>query len=233
MAQRPVFIAHLEGASLVEVCTIDFEWCPGLARSQRQKSVHNLHEAIRLQRPEARLLEVSRYSEIPLGDSLSAFNLTFQSRDGRREISVESTFQAAKVFERGGPYVDLRSADPLVAKRDLRLKQSGQLVRFELSGQSWGLHPATAFYDWIYLNALHRRPDVVAHLSLYDAFTDIAFNPQKSVNCQAGSVALYLALEARGLIDEALTSKESFLAVLAKEHGAGRRISGEAQARLF
>lgn len=233
MAQRPVFIPHLEGETLVEVCLINFEWCPGLARSQRQKSVHNLHQVLRSNRSGVRILEVSRYSDDPLGHSLSAFNLTFPSRGGTRDISVESTFQAAKVFERGGPYLDLRAAEPLVAKQDPRLKQSGQLVRFELSGQSWGLHPATAFYDWIYLNALHRRPEAVAGLSAYDVFTDIVFNPEKSVNCQAGSVALYLALNARGLIAEALASKESFLAVLAREDSGGRRISGETQARLF
>lgn len=201
MAQRPVYIPTEKGATLVEVRTTAFEWCAGLAHSQRQKSMRNLHEAIVADHPEARVLEVSRFSQTDLGVALSAFNLTFLSRGGTRQISVESAFQASKVFERGGPYLDLMEASPMEAKKDPRLKSSGHLVRFELSGQVWGLMPDTAFYDWIYLNALHRQPKLVAALSAYDAFTDIAFNPEKAVNCQANSVALYLALHRRGQVE--------------------------------
>ena len=42
----------------------------------------------------------------------------------------------------------------------------------------------------------------------YDAFTDIEFNHNKSINCQAYSVALYQALKSRGgLIEDFTDSK--------------------------
>lgn len=44
----------------------------------------------------------------------------------------------------------------------------------------------------------------------FDAFTDIEFNPQKSLNCQAEAVALFVALKKNNLLEKALKDKNSF-----------------------
>lgn len=44
----------------------------------------------------------------------------------------------------------------------------------------------------------------------YEAFTDIAFNPQRSINCQAEVAAIYVSLQKQKLLDAALKSKEAF-----------------------
>jgi hypothetical protein len=41
-------------------------------------------------------------------------------------------------------------------------------------------------------------------------FTDIEFNPEKSLNCQARSFATYVALDKRGLLSEAVQSFDTF-----------------------
>ena len=48
----------------------------------------------------------------------------------------------------------------------------------------------------------------------YDAFTDIAFNPQKSINCQAEAAAVYVSLYRKNLLKAALKSKEDFLKIV-------------------
>ena len=48
------------------------------------------------------------------------------------------------------------------------------------------------------------------HMLGYDAFTDIEFNPQKSINCQAEAAAVYVSLRKQGLLEEALKNKDSF-----------------------
>ena len=48
----------------------------------------------------------------------------------------------------------------------------------------------------------------------YDAFTDIEFNPNRSINCQAEAAAIYVSLQQQGLLGEALQSKERFLEVV-------------------
>lgn len=231
MATRPVFISQSIGSALVRTEWVDFTWHAGMAMSRRQMSMRSLHEAAQTLHSKARILEVSRMSNEALGEQLSAFNLTLEHKDQNREISVECAFQASKVFERGGPFLDLLNASPANAKRDLRLQESGRLTGFRFFDEEWANEPPTAFYDWIYVNALHRRPDLASAVTKYDIFTDIAFNPEKSINCQASAVALYVALVRRGELRAALLSREAFLSV---EAGASVKDDGHGiQGNLF
>lgn len=50
-------------------------------------------------------------------------------------FSVESAFQAGKIFEKGGPYIDLLGVSSKIAKRDERLKNSGRIIAFEFDGK--------------------------------------------------------------------------------------------------
>ena len=45
MAQRPIYIPQTEGEYLVQTDMVDFKWFAGMAVSQKQKSIHSLHEA--------------------------------------------------------------------------------------------------------------------------------------------------------------------------------------------
>jgi hypothetical protein len=231
VATRPVFMSETSGA-LVRVMEVEFLWHPGMARSQKQKSVRSLHQALIDTVPATRVLEVSSASETRVGQQLSAFNLTFNTRGRGREIAVECAFQGSKVFESGGPYTDLMDASPLDAKRDPRLQDSGRLVGFRFFEQDWPLEPQTAFYDWIYINALHQNSALADEVMAYDAFTDIAFNPQKSINCQAGAAALFVSLRRRGLLERALSSHADYMSIVAGSSGRSRA-DDEIQGQLF
>lgn len=211
MAKRPVFIPRLEGSLLVETRMVEFTWFPGMAVSQKQKSIASLHEAIAKTLDVEGILEISTKSMTPLGVSLSAFNLVYQAERSDKRYSLEALFQSSKVFSQGGPFRDIREMSPKDAKQDSRLKSSGNLLRFNSGGKDWPLMPKTAFYDWLYLNVLTEQPELAEQLMDYEAFTDIEFNPEKSINCQAYSAALYVALQQRGLLKEALGSQEAFL----------------------
>lgn len=216
MAQRPAFLASRSGP-LVVTETMEFPWYAGIARSRKQMCMRSLHQAIIVNHPAARILEVSRMSDSALGVSLSAFNLTFATPKSKRIISVESAFQASKVFESGGPFTDLLDRPSSEAKRDPRLQTSGRLVGFRFFGEDWPIEPQTLFYDWLYLNALLRNRDLTKSLTAYDVFTDIMFNPKKSINCQARSVALYVSLSLRGSLDQAMSSRKDFMAATHRE----------------
>lgn len=218
MAVRPVFIPTRTGAALVEIVNVDFSWSPGLAVSQKQKSIAALHESYRMDHPEARILEVSSKSPETLGVQLSAFNMGVQSNGGQF-ISVESLFQSSKVFTDNGPFRELMRLSPKEAKRADVLKTSGQLAQFSFQPNEareaiiWPLEPKTAFYDWLYLNALQHSPCKEQVLE-YTAFTDIEFNPQKSVNCQAYSVALWCALRQRKILTTAIPARDAFIELI-------------------
>ncbi len=203
MAQRPAFFIR-QGTVVSQ--TYSFEWFPGFAISQKQRSIESLHHAILRANPDGRPLEVSTKSTDALGSKLSAFRLRL---DG---YLLETVFQSAKVFERGGPFPDLLTVPPRDAKHDVRLRSSGVLTAFRYQDEDFPLVPKTAFYDFIYLSAVKQSlaPEELRALSGYDFFTDIAFNPAKSVSTQARSAALLrLLLDEYGRLPD--FSKEDFL----------------------
>jgi hypothetical protein len=233
MAARPLFIPTAEGPVLVQTKAVEFHWFPGMAPTQRQKSADSLHAAA-LKLPSIdRVLEVSSKSREDLGIPLSAFNLEFTTRKYNHTLSVECAYQGSKVFERGGSYTDLFAMTSREAKKDERLHSSGRLVAFHFFGIDWELEPQTAFYDWIYINALKKQQAMAEQLAGYSAFTDIEFNPERSINCQAYSVALYLSLCRRQLLDEATTSKEAYLRVLKTAPISNAREDATLQPGLF
>lgn len=216
MAERPLFIPAAEGSALVRTKHVEFQWFAGMAVSQKQKSVDSLHAAALKLPGISKVLEVSSKSREELGVALSAFNLTFTTVKHSRTFSVECAYQGSKVFERGGPFIDIFGMTSREAKKDDRLRSSGRLTGFRFFGTDWGLEPQTAFYDWLYINALKKQSNVTEQLLEYSAFIDIEFIPERSINCQAYSVALYISLHKRCLLEEATSSKEAFLRTVGK-----------------
>lgn len=201
MATRPVFIPIFESDSLIKKDNIEFQYYSGFSVGQKQKSIASLHEAIHEKYGFEKILEVSSKSQDQLGVDLSAFNLMIFDKKSNKKFSVECAFQSSKVFEQGGPFIDLLNRTSREAKKDQRLKESGNLLKFVFYHREWDLLPRTAFYDWLYINALNANPQYHEELSQYEAFTDIEFNPEKSINCQACSVAMFVSLHKRNLLD--------------------------------
>lgn len=212
MAVRPVFEVTGERPYFYKQMT-EFAYCSGFSMSQKQRSVANLHVAYIEENPDKKVLEISRASKQELGNNLSAFNLMISQKNGL-SYSVESAFQSAKCFEKGGPYKDILYKNSFEAKKDPRLKESGNLIGFEISGMKFPLTPPTYFYDWLYVNALNMHKEYHEELLSYDAFTDIMFNPATQINCQAQSVAIFVSLYKQGKLEEALKNRESFLEVV-------------------
>lgn len=206
MAIRPFFM--ISDSEIFKEDNCEFTFYTGFALSQKQKSIKSLHEQILKKYSNAKILEVSRKSENSLGIALSAFNLTLPINNN--EYPVENIFQSSKVFSNGGPYQDLLFVHPRDAKRDERLKTSGKLISFELNSNIWGIEPKTLFYDWLYIHALYRNKKLINEIIQYDTFTDIEFNPNKSFNCQARSVAIFVSLYKKGIIEVYLRDKNLF-----------------------
>lgn len=213
MAKRPIYIPQKNGNLAVAEKVIEFQWYPGMSKSQKQKSIASFHEAAERNNIFP-ILEISSKSVIELGVSLSAFNLLITTKRHKKTFSVESAFQGSKVFQRGGPYLDLLEKTSREAKKDIRLRESGNLVKFIFFKQEFSLKPRTLFYDWLYINALNQKEPMAKQVLKYSAFTDIEFNPRKSINCQAYSAALYVSLSYSSLLEDALESPEVFQKIL-------------------
>lgn len=182
-----------------------------MAPSQKKKNIASLHQAAALLGI-SNILEISSKSEEKVGQRLSAFSLKITL--SKKSFPLESVYQASKVFHDGGPFRDILEMSPREAKTDNRLKSSGNLVAFEMEGRRFPLVPSTAFYDWIYIRALFEHRRWIRENVKFDAFTDIEFNPQKSLNCQARAFAEYISLDERGLLDDAVNKFEFFSQLL-------------------
>ena len=209
MARRPVFVPDSDKPYVSEVF-LDFEYFPGSSIQQKRRSIASLHASYVARFPSSRVLEVSSKSEKDIGVQLSAFNVMIEY-PGRGSCSVECAFQASKVFLHGGPFVDLFNASSRAAKTDRRLRDSGELVGFKYLTDQFPLEPKTYFYDWLYASALCCDEKLVEQVMMFDAFTDIEHNPERSINCQARTVAKVVGLARAGLLEDALQSPQAFL----------------------
>lgn len=212
MAERPIFVPAPDSPALVKEIFLELTWNSGFAPVQKEKNIKALHEAA-LRHGYKNVLEVSTKSDKKRGQHLSAFHLKVKSQH-LGEIPLECAFQGSKVFQNGGPFTDLFFKDVRDAKRDLRLRESGPLVGFIFENVHFPLEPKTTFYDWLYLNCIYPYREWAKKLYEYSAFSDIEFNPQRSINCQARSIALFLSLMKREQLDQAMENPLAFQRVL-------------------
>ena len=211
MAERPVYEVKLNSELFVKR-NVEFQYYSGFSLQQKRKCIQSLHRNYNANNNKM-VLEISSKSPTELGVKLSAFNLMITTKSGNT-FSVESAFQASKVFEHGGPYKDILLKSSKEAKKDERLKTSGKLKCFQIGGNTFALEPKTLFYNWLYVNTLYQNKDLAEKILRYDAFTDIEFNPKKSINCQAIAVAIYVGLVKSNNLEEALKSPEEFRKVV-------------------
>jgi hypothetical protein len=212
MTERPIFVSTPDTSDLVKEIFLPITWNSGFSSVQKEKNIKALHEAAEIA-GFLNVLEVSTHSDNQRGQHLSAFYLKVKS-NRLGEVPLECAFQGSKIFERGGPFTDLYGREPREAKRDQRLRESGRLVGFCFDGLGFPLEPKTAFYDWLYVNCIYPYREWATKLYAYGAFSDIEFNPFRSVNCQARSLALFLSLKRLNLLDIAAQSPTDFINVL-------------------
>lgn len=122
----------------------------------------------------------------------------------QEQRSVDSLHRSFLSAHPGARMLEVSGGSPLVLGAELSV---------------FRLEPRTFFYDWLYVSALAGHPELVNELEHRAAFTDIEFNPKRSINCQAHSVALFQGLRAADAVDRALGSADTFLRVC---YGSGR-----------
>lgn len=215
MATRPIFITTDNSRELFKEVNIDFQFFNGFSITQKSKSIKSLHDSAE-KKGYKKILEVSTKSDNELGWQLSAFNLMVDF-DVDKKISLECAFQGSKIFEDDIQYKDLYYSESIKAKKDERLRKSGRIIGFEFEGEFWENEPQTAFYDYLYIKTLYNNyKNIIDELIEYDVFTDIEFNPKKSLNCQARTCAILVSLVKLDLLNKAMSSKDNFIKLVYK-----------------
>lgn len=133
-----------------------------------------LHNLIKKDNLDINILEISTKSQTSIGKKLSALNLKVKICN--KEDIIEDIYQKSKT-----------------------LNKDKKVIGFNLFGNfiSCNNEMFNVFYDWLYFNALLQNKDLFKSLTLFDCFTDIEFNNQKSFNTQARAacIAKYLLIK--------------------------------------
>jgi len=213
MAKRLLFSASIEqNTIIVKREEIDFEWVGGFAHTQKLKRLAKFRDKLPIDVREKHI-EVSSGSDTDYGKKLSAFNLRYSKGD-LKGYSVESVYQGSKVFKSGGPYQELYYRPSIVAKKDPRIKKNDPLISFQLWDEEWPLTPPTGFYNYLYFLALTQNPGLINEASKYEFFSDLEFNHERAISCQAESLSIFFALHRKGIADEILQDKSDFLTAI-------------------
>ncbi len=207
MATRPVFIPQ-STAPFAEEVNCEFKWNGGFALSQKRKNVRAIHGEFLRGHPDSKPLEISTKSENELGVALSAHNLMKFVPSIGRKVPLECVYHGGKLFSRSGRHQELYDVPPIEVKKRLAEVAEGELLGFRFEGKDYPLLPVTAFYDWLYINALLENAELAEHVLEYDAFTDIAYTPGKSMACQARTVAMFVSLYRLGILDRVRNFEE-------------------------
>jgi hypothetical protein len=150
---------------------------------------------------------------------------------------VTAAFQSSKLFEGIGNLGHLLTWDDGRAiKAAVGEHRDVPLECFLFEGTRWELSPTTAFYDYLYLRALcdtfYAEPDLRDAPDEFTGFTNIAYNPKKSFNCQARSSALFVALGGLEPVQELVSNPQHLVATM-KAQGYQYPLEGEGQLTMF
>ncbi|HEM5299264.1 TPA: hypothetical protein U1372_002148, partial [Streptococcus suis] len=201
MAKRYVYFTK---DNCIKKELVDFQWYSGFSKKQKQKSIEALHKIFLNKYPSSKILEVSTASSDVLGVQSSAFNLSMTLKNSQT-YSVESLFHASKVFEKSGlNSVVLRMSSKEAKRHTKNLHSKEKMVGFNFFGIIFPLLPQTYFYNWLYVNAMYQNKELYQSLLRYDSFTDINFNPELSINCQAEACSIFCFLHQRGLLNDSV-----------------------------
>lgn len=213
MAKRLLFSARTDKNSIVVTREeIEFEWIGGFAHSQKIRRLAKFREKLPKNIIDKHI-EVSSGSDTVYGKNLSAFNLKYSSGD-LKGYTVESVYQGSKIFTSGGPYQELYNRPSIVAKKDSRIRVNDPMIGFQLWDDDWPLIPPTGFYNYLYFLALIQNYELITAASTFEFFSDLEFNHEKAISCQAESLAIFFALHRQNKVNEILQDKRDFLDVI-------------------
>lgn len=168
MAVRPIFISTGDISKPFISQDINFKWISGMSYSQKCKRRDSLAIEISKLYDIKRWLEISTKSDKEIGVKLSALNLILNTSTGSN--SVENIYQSSKVFE------------------------DGKITSFKYNDCVFENDPTGMFYDYIYMYAFLQNSNLIKDFIQYDIFSDIEFNPKKSLNTQARACAIFKTL---------------------------------------
>lgn len=168
MAIRPIYISTMDLENPFIKKDVEFTWIKGNTYKQKCLRRDSLKDGISKNYDINKWLEISTKSDKDIGKKLSALNLKLKTLN--KEFTVEDAYQKAKIIK------------------------DGEITGFKFGSTYFDANPYGMYYDYIYMLALYQNKDLYEQIKDYRIFTDIEFNPNRSLNTQARAVAIFNTL---------------------------------------
>lgn len=188
MANRPIYIATGDINNPFTEDNINFEWVYGYSYINKCKRRDSLKSEIAKIYNIDNWLEVSSISDKDIGKRLSALNLML-TLTSNNKYSVEDIYQKSKIYK------------------------DNHIIGFKFNNTEFENTPYGMYYDYIYMVALYQNSDYHELIKDYYLFTDLFFNPNKSLNTQARAIAIFKTLydnECLSLLESVSNFKEYY-----------------------
>jgi len=208
VAKRLYFIPKSSYQGLILEKTVYFPEVRGDRDYSMKKTMETMHHVIRAKESGGQILEVSPYGG-PEGKACTPWLLKLKTQDGKFH-PVAALYEAAKVFEHGGPYEDLKEKRAEEILGDPRLRQSGKLMGFHFEDEAFTTTPRHKFFDYLYIRALKERADLHEALLKAEIITDVTYQMSSMYLSPARSVSYFISLYQKGLLEKVLSSSEEF-----------------------
>lgn len=135
----------------------------------KKKAINSIERKLeKLEGKEINHLDINIRNPNPLARKLAPYHISLG------DCKVESIYQASKMFDAGGPYLDLERKPVAKAMNDPRIQNSGNVIDIFYDGEYWG-NDREFFYDYLYILAAKESIDneELKNLLKYDYFTDV------------------------------------------------------------
>lgn len=169
MATRPIYISTGNINNPFMEDNINFQWVPGYSYVNKCRRRDSLKREIAKKYDIEKWIEISSISDKDIGKKLSALNLMITLTNDNK-YSVETIYQNSKIYK------------------------DNAIVGFKFRNTEFENNPYGMYYDYIYMVALYQNKEYHELIKNYYFFTDLFFNPNKSLNTQARAIAIFKTL---------------------------------------
>ncbi len=171
--------------------------------------IEELHDKFRARYENVSVLEISSRSPHYLGSAVQTKNLMLTCHGF--ESCVEVVYLSSLKFSYGGPYFDLLTQTASEAKKDVRLRATGRVVRAVHEGIVCSPKFLPLYYAYLFCKALLQQPKLAASVAKHRAFSDVSFDPLQSPHCVAHAAAIYSLLHHHGVLENAMQNLNQFI----------------------
>lgn len=163
---------------------------------------HVLRKKIRALSTKFVPLDIAYKTDYEDGRHLSEESLKIT--DGNKAVNLKAALKNCVIYQGHKRYKDFVETVEVDGVKKKRRTKVTKPLYFEYQGHKFTLAQEQSLVDYLVIQSLQQHPELMQNLleKGYNVFSDRRFSPQKSTHSLANSIALIVALEKEGVLED-------------------------------